>query len=149
MQVDRRRGELAIIIVLLAIAVFFAWGAWRMPAASLGVPGPGTVPLIVGGLLVLTTLALLVKALMARAVEADAVREMRIVPVATIFAALTGVAVAFELGGFIVTMSVFMFIMLRVFSRLGTLRSALAAVAITLVANWSFVSLLGVTLPRW
>ena len=148
MRISQRRGELAISAFLLAVAVFFIWGAWRMPAGTSNVPGPGTVPLIVGGLLALTSVALFVKTLLAR-VDAAAFREMRIGPVAIVFAALTGVAIAIEYAGFIATLSVFLFVMLRVFSRLSTLRSAIAAVAISAIASWLFVNLLGVTLPHW
>lgn len=149
MQVDRSRGELVITAVLFAVAVFFIWGALRMPAGSFAVPGPGTVPSIVGGLLALTTLALFVKTLLARAKAPEARREMRIAPVAIILAALTGVALAIDRAGFVITLSVFLFIMLRAFSKLSTLRSAIAAVVVTFLANWFFVNLLGVNLPHW
>ena len=65
-----------------------------------------------------------------------------------LFGSLTAVAFAFEPAGFMATISVFLFAMLRTFSRLGTLRSALLAIVITLVTYWFFASLLGVNLPR-
>jgi hypothetical protein len=148
-QVSQRRGDLAVAAFLLGVAIFFIWGAWRMPAGSFAVPGPGTVPLIIGSLLALTGLAIIVKTLRARPDGTPVVREMRIAPIVIVFAALAGVAVALERLGFIITMSVFLFVMLRVFSRLSTLRSAIAAVAISALANWLFVNLLGVTLPHW
>lgn len=148
MQVDSRRGDLAIAVLLLALAAFFMWGAWHMPAGTFAVPGPGIVPTILGALLAATALVLIIKALISRARGADAQLSFGVVPVAIVFAALTAVALAFERAGFMVTLSVFMFVMLRAVSRLGTLRSALVAAGITLASGWFFGSVLGVNLPR-
>ena len=149
MQVSQRHGELSIAVFLLAVAGFFVWNAWKMPAGAAGMPGPGTFPLVLGSLLAIASVAVLVKSLRARAAEAATPADMRLQPVVIIYAALVAVAVALDRAGFIVTLGVFMFVMLRVFSRLGTWRSALAAVAATLIASWLFVNLLGVSLPRW
>lgn len=148
MQVDSRRGDLAIAVLLLALAAFFLWGAWHMPAGTFSVPGPGIVPTILGALLGVTALVLLIKTLIASAPGAGVPVSFGVAPVAIIFAALTAVALAFERAGFLVTLSVFMFVMLRAVSRLGTLRSVLVAVGIVLAAGWFFDSVLGVNLPR-
>ena len=148
MQVDPRRGDLAIAVLLLALAAFFLWGAWRMPAGTFAVPGPGVVPMILGALLAATALVLFIKALIGGRSEAGVSVAFGVAPVAIIFAALTAVAVALERAGFIATLSVFLFVLLRVFSRLGSLRSVLLAVVIALAARWFFDNLLGVNLPR-
>ena len=119
-----------------------------MPAGTFAVPGPGIVPTILGSLLAIAALALVVKSLFAAASGGGVPVSFRISSVAIVFAALTAVALALERAGFVLTLSVFMFVMLRVFSRLGTLRSALAAAAAALAASWFFGSLLGVNLPR-
>ena len=148
MNVRTRSGDIAVSLVLLAVSAFFMWGAWRMPAGTFAVPGPGTMPMIASGLLALTAIALIVKALLDKT-EAAAPVEMRWVPIITIFAALTATAVAFESAGFVVTLSVFLFIMLRVFSTLSTISSAITAIIITLAARWLFGTILGVQLPGW
>lgn len=148
MQVDSRNGDFAIAVLLLALAAFFLWGAWHMPAGTFSVPGPGIVPTILGALLGVTALVLLIKTLIASAPGAGLPVSFGVAPVAIVFAALTGVAVAFEHAGFLATLSAFLFVMLRAFSRLGTLCSVLVAVIIVLAAGWFFGSLLGVNLPR-
>ncbi len=148
MQVKSRNGDLAVAVLLLALAAFFLWGAWQMPAGTFSVPGPGIVPAILSALLAATALALIIKALFSGARGAGVPVSFGVAPVAIVFAALTGVAVALDHGGFVATMSVFLFVMLRAFSRLGTLRSALLAVIITLAAAWFFEDLLGVNLSR-
>lgn len=148
MQVNSRNGDVAVAILLLGLAAFFLWGAWQMPAGTFSVPGPGIVPTILGALLGVTALVLLIKTLIASAPGAGLPVSFGVARVAIVFAALTAVAIAFERAGFLATLSAFLFVMLRVFSRLGTLRSVLVAVGIALAAGWFFGSLLGVNLPR-
>ena len=148
MRVDSRHGDLAIAVLLLALAAFFLWGAWQMPAGTFAVPGPGIVPTILSVLLGVTALFLLVKTLIARTAGAGLPVAFGVGPVAIVFAALTAVALALEPAGFHATLAAFLFVMLRVFSRLGTLRSLLAAAGIVLVAGWFFGGVLGVNLPR-
>lgn len=148
MQVNSRGGDLAVAILLLGLAAFFLWGAWQMPAGAFSVPGPGIVPAILGALLAATALALIIKALVGGARGAGVPVSFGVAPVAIVFAALTGVAIALERAGFVAALSVFLFVLLRVFSRLGTLRSVLVAAGIVLAAGWFFGSLLGVNLPR-
>ena len=147
MQVNSRNGDLAVAMLLLGLAAFFLWGAWQMPAGTFSVPGPGIVPAILGALLAATALTLIVKTLLS-ARGAGVRVSFGLASVAIVFAALTGVAVALERAGFVATLGVFLFVLLRVFSRLGTLRSVLVAVGIVLAAAWFFGSLLGVNLPR-
>ncbi len=148
MQVDSRRGDLAIAVLLLAVAAFFLWGAWQMPAGTFAVPGPGIVPTILGSLLAVAALGLIVKSLLAAASGSGLPVSFGISSAAIVFAALTGVALAFERAGCVLTLSAFMFVMLRVFSPLGTLRSALVAAAVAFASSWFFGTLLGVNLPR-
>lgn len=148
MQITPRNGDLTIAVLLLAVAAFFIWGALRMPAGTFSVPGPAIVPLILGTLLGATALILIVKTLVSRTQEPVEPVTFGLSSVLILFGSLTAVAFAFEPAGFDATIGIFLFAMLRTFSRLGTLRSALLAVAITLVAHGFFASLLGVNLPR-
>ncbi|MBI3936983.1 MAG: tripartite tricarboxylate transporter TctB family protein [Betaproteobacteria bacterium] len=148
MQVNPRNGDLAIAVLLLAVAVFFLWGGWHMPAGTFSVPGPGVVPTILGVLLAVTALLILVKTLIAGFPGTGVPVRLEIAPVAVVFGLLTAGAFAFERTGFMATTGVFLFAMLRVFSRLGTLRSALVGAGIALAAHWFFGGLLGVNLPR-
>ena len=148
MQITPRNGDLSIAVLLLAVAAFFIWGALRMPAGTFAVPGPAMVPLILGILLAASAVMLLVKTLVSRAPDPSRPVTFGLPAVLILFGALTAVSFAFEPAGFMATISVFLFAMLRTFSRLGTLRSALLAIVITLVTYWFFVNLLGVNLPR-
>ena len=147
MQVSSRRGDFAVAVLLLALAAFFLWGGWHMPAGTYAVPGPGFLPTILAVLLGVTALLLFVKTLAGAADEVAPV-VFGVVPVAIVFAALTAAALAFERAGFMLTFTVFLFVMLRVFSRLGTVRSTLVAVGIAALAGWFFGAALGVNLPR-
>lgn len=147
MQVSSRRGDFAVAVLLLALAAFFLWGGWHMPAGTYAVPGPGFLPTILAVLLGVTALLLFVKTLAGAADEVAPV-AFGVVPVAIVFAALTAAALAFERAGFMLTFTVFLFVMLRVFSRLGTVRSTLVAVGIAALAGWFFGAALGVNLPR-
>lgn len=60
---DLRTGEMVIAVVLALTGGAMTWGAGRMPAGSLAVPGPGFFPAILGVLLVLAGLGVLVSAL--------------------------------------------------------------------------------------
>ena len=148
MQITPRNGDLAIAVLMLAVATFFMWGALRMPAGTFAVPGPAIVPLILGTLLAATGVALIIKTLVSRAQGPAPPITFGLPAVLILFGSLTAVAFAFEPAGFMATISMFLFAMLRTFSRLGTLRSALLAIVITLVTYWFFASLLGVSLPR-
>ena len=148
MQVDSRRGDLAIAVLLLALAAFFLWGAWHMPAGTFAVPGPGIVPTVLAALLAATALALIVRSLLASARASAVPVPFGVASAAIVVAALAGVALALERAGFVISAGAFMFVMLRAFSRLGTLRSALAAAAVAFGASWFFGTVLGVNLPR-
>ena len=148
MQITPRNGDLAIAVFLLAVAAFFIWGALRMPAGTFAVPGPAIVPLILGTLLAATGAVLIIKTLVSRAQRPGQPVTFDLRAVIILFGSLTAVAFAFEPAGFMATISVFLFALLRTFSPLGTLRSALLAIVITLVTHWFFASLLGVSLPR-
>src|SRR5260221_1072733 len=147
MPVNSRSGDLAVAVVLVGLAAFCLWGGWHMPAGTFSVPGPGIVPIILSALLAATAFALIIKELFGGARRAGVPVSFGVAPVAIVFASLTGVAVALEYGGFIATLSVFLFVMLRVFSRLGTWRAALLGVVITFAAAWFIASLLAVSLP--
>lgn len=148
MQVNPRNGDLVIGVSLLAVAVFFLWGGWHMPAGTFSVPGPGVVPTILGVLLAVTALLILVKTLVAGSPGTGVPVRLEIAPVAIVFGLLTALALAFERAGFMATSGVFLFAMLRAFSRLGTVRSAVVAAGIALAAHWFFSGMLGVNLPR-
>lgn len=148
MQITPRNGDLAVAVLLLAVAAFFIWGALRMPAGTFAVPGPAIVPLILGALLAATGVILIIKTLVSRAQAPAQPIAFGLPSVIVLFGSLTAVAFAFEPAGFMATMGVFLFAMLRTFSRLSTLRSALLAIVVTLAAHWFFASVLGVNLPR-
>ncbi|HEX2726469.1 MAG TPA: hypothetical protein VHN20_11670, partial [Beijerinckiaceae bacterium] len=65
MVVDRRRGEVFVGLALAAFGVTLTVLAWRMPAGSVSLPGPGFMPSAVGILLALTGLGCAMRTLLA------------------------------------------------------------------------------------
>jgi hypothetical protein len=144
--VSARVGEAIVALVLIAVAVFFAWQAVLLPFGRVGLPGPGFFPFALGIVLGLLSLAILVGALLGRMADAKVVflghRDVLIV-----FAALVGVAGAFEQADSYLVLGVFAAVLLLFIARTTPLRVVLGA-GLGIVAVWLFFRLaLGVRLP--
>lgn len=148
---DARRMVIAIDLMLLLLAAAMVWAAARMPSGTVSMPGPGLVPLTLGVLLAVTSLAHLVSSLLSSA-SADAVEEEQAEGsswrIAITLGALLASALLFEPLGYVATASLFLTVMLWTLSELGPWRSALAAVASAWVSFVLFRDLLGVALPQ-
>ena len=144
--VSMRRGELAAGVVLLLFACAILWGALQMSAGTSGAPGPGFLPRVLGSLLALLSIGLIVRALrLEPAADTTVALGHRDITL-TVFA-LVVFGLAFEYAGFVLSATLFMFVLLRAFAKRGWLSSLAAAIAIVLVAYYIFVKLLGVSLP--
>jgi Tripartite tricarboxylate transporter TctB family len=144
--VSARVGESIVALVLIATAVFFAWQAVLLPFGRVGLPGPGFFPFALGIVLGLLALAILVGTLQGRIAHAKVVflghRDVLIV-----FAALVGLAAAFEQADSYVVLGGFAAVLLLFIARTTPLRVVLGAV-LGMVAVWLFFRLaLGVRLP--
>ena len=143
--VSTRRGETAVTIVLLALALYVMWSARAMPAGTVALPGPGFFPIAIGALLALASMGILVR--LARARD-DARIAFGHRDVAIALASLFGAAMAFEALGAVITLGLMLFVLFAAFARIALWRAALAALGGAALAWLVFVHLLGVQLPR-
>ena len=146
LQVPSRRGEAAVAAALLALAVYVGVTAVRMPRGTLAVPGPGFFPAALAVLLAAAAVGLLARVGLGPA--SDTPVALGRGHVMTTVGGLAGVALLLERLGFLPTLSLFLLVLFKVLSPLGWLRSAVAAVATTVVAYLFFHTLLGVSLPQ-
>lgn len=140
-----RRLEVGVGVALLLLGVFAAWEGARMPQGTAGLPGPGVMPVALGVVLALCSVAL-----MTMSARATAAGE----PVAIGHRRITGAVLAlfvagllWERAGFLVTSSLFLFVLLWTLSTLGWWRSLVAAVLGAVAARFVFQHLLDVRLP--
>ena len=145
-SVKARRGEAVVASALLALASYVLIAALRMPRGTLALPGPGFFPAALAGLLGVAAVGLLARVGLGRA--SDEPVSLGRGHVVTTLASLAGVALVLERLGFLVTLSLFLIVLFRALSPLGWLRSAVAAVATTVVAYLFFHTVLGVSLPQ-
>ena len=143
--VSTRRGEAAVTLVLLGLALYVIWTARGMPAGTVALPGPGFFPSAIGTLLALVSIGILIR-LARRQDGARVAFGHRDIAIA--LAALFVVAMVFEKLGAIVTLGLLLFVLVAAFARIALWRAALGAVAGAAVAWLVFVHLLGVQLPR-
>lgn len=148
MRTTLTRLERGISIALFVLAAFVIWQSAGMPGGTISLPGPGMLPMALGVLLALSSLTLL---LMSRRpgrglAEAVVVGNRRI---AVTFLALVGAGLLFERLGFLLTGTLFLFVLLRMLSPLGWLGSLVAGFAAALVMNLAFLHGLGVSLPSY
>jgi putative tricarboxylic transport membrane protein len=144
--VSPRRGEVVVAAILLLLSIAILAVAVRMPAGTLGAPGPGFFPGILSALLAVTSVGLLLRAWRSKAVGgAPIVLGHR--DIAITLLALVVVGIVFESAGYVLCATGFMLVMLRALSSLGWIRSLLAAIACAVASYFFFVSLLGVALP--
>jgi putative tricarboxylic transport membrane protein len=141
-----RRGETVAAAALLVFAVAIVWGAVLMPPGTVGAPGPGFFPRALGALLALVSVGLLVRAYRLDPIG-DEVVALGHRHITLTFAALVGLGLLFEYAGYVLSATLFMLVLLRAFSTLGWIRSALAAAATAVVTYYLFVNVLGVMLP--
>jgi putative tricarboxylic transport membrane protein len=149
MNVSVRRGELGVALVLLVLACWVVWESMKMPAGTLGAPGPGFFPGVLGAMLALTSLGLIVRAVRIQRTGADSGVQVQLghrdIVITTV--ALIVVALLFEWLGYLLSATLFMLALLRAFSTRGWVRSLVFAVVTAVVSYEIFVQLLGVTLP--
>ncbi|HET7096743.1 MAG TPA: tripartite tricarboxylate transporter TctB family protein [Casimicrobiaceae bacterium] len=145
MNVSIRRLEIAVAAALFLLGAFAVWQAALMPFGTVALPGPGMLPMALGVLLMLSSAGLVVAELRAPArIEIVTLGNRHIV---LAFVAVVVAGLLFETAGFLVTSTLFMFVLLTALSTLGWWRSLLAAVATSVAAGLFFDKLLGVVLP--
>ena len=144
--VSARIGEVVMALVLLACAVFFVWQSALLPFGRVALPGPGFFPFALGVVLGLMALAILYYALREKAGDVATIfLGHRDVLVA--FAALAGLAFAFEQADSYLVLGTFAAVLLLLVARASPWRVALGA-TLGMIAVWAvFRVALGVRLP--
>lgn len=161
--VPARVGELTAAAALLATGVFFVWQSALLPFGTVGLPGPGFFPFVLGIVLSLFALAIMGRVIRQRQLCArSAPRGWGPAPVnndegeavslghrdtLVVFAALVGVGFAFERLGAYVALGVFTATLLGLVARTPLWHVVFGA-SLGMVAVWAFFKvLLGVQLP--
>ena len=145
MNASIRGLEVAVAAALFLLGAFAVWQAVLMPFGNVALPGPGMLPMALGTLLMLTSAGLVIAELRAPVrIEIVALGNRHI---ALAFVAVVVAGLLFETAGFLVTSTLFMFVLLTALSTLGWWRSLLAAIATSVAAGLFFDKLLGVVLP--
>jgi len=112
-----RRLEIAVAVSLLLLGAFATWAAAEMPFGTAAMPGPGMMPMALGLLLMLSAAGLIVLELRGPATDAAVVLGNRHVALGIALIIVAGLL--FERVGFIVTSTLFLFVMLASLSPLS------------------------------
>ena len=145
LHVDARRGEIATGAVLLAVGLFFVWQASGLDLGTVGLPGPGFFPLVLGLLLALAAGAVIVRVVRLRGErETTGLGHVRVI---LTFVALLLVAPLFERLGAVVTLGAFAAAVVVIVGRVHWLAAVIGSAAAMAVAWYFFKVLLGVQLP--
>jgi putative tricarboxylic transport membrane protein len=147
MQIGSRALEMAVAIALLLGGIFTAEESLRMPLGTMSLPGPGVFPLFMGVALAIVAAALLVG--YARRTEPGETLQLGHRYIAVALLAIGGAAELIERTGYLISATLFLFVLFASVSTLGWWRSGLAAFATALVSQLFFQNLLGVVLPGW
>jgi putative tricarboxylic transport membrane protein len=146
MTVSMRRGAIAAAFGLLLTGLFFAWQALRLDFGSIGLPGPGFFPFVLGVLLAGFTAVIAAGAMREPAAGDTIALGHRDVLIGVL--ALVGVAIGFEPLGAFLTLGLFAAIVLVLIGRVSPFVAILSAV-IGMIAVWYFFKvLLGLQLPE-
>jgi putative tricarboxylic transport membrane protein len=144
--VSTRWGELTAAAALFLSGVFFIWQSALMPFGTVGLPGPGFFPFVLGIALCLVALAIGVQ--IWREHPAGEHIDLGHRDLAIVFAALLGLALGFERLGAYLALGLFTSVCLVLVARMSLLRAVISA-ALGMVAVWIVFNLvLGVVLPR-
>ncbi len=144
-RIDSRRGEAAVVAALVFVGIFFVWQSLKLPMGSVGLPGPGFFPLVLGLALAAASVWLLFG--IARARTEGEITEVGHRDLILTYLALLLVPVFFEWIGALPTLGVFAAIIAMIIGRVAWWRACLGA-AIGMAAAWYFFKvLLGVQLP--
>ena len=145
MVVDRKRGEVFVGLALAAFGVTLTALAWRMPAGSVSLPGPGFMPSAVGILLARTGAGCIVRTMAAK--DAAATVNLGKLNAWGALATLAVAAFLFEPLGAPLTLAFAMAALFRLAGAYSLVRCVVFGVIASAVAWLVFTRLLGVGLP--
>jgi hypothetical protein len=144
-SIEGRAGGLAVAGVLLATGLLFAWQASLLDFGSVGLPGPGFFPFLLGAALAGICAVILVKRAAYTAGDGNIELGHRDVLIA--FAALMVIPIAFEPLGAYLTLGLFSTVLLTFIGRVHPFFAALAAAFGMAFVWYGFNVLLGLQLP--
>ena len=136
-----RRLEIGVGVALLVLGVFAAWEGSRMPQGTAALPGPGMLPVALGVLLAVCSVVLI---FMSQGQEQILIGHRH---VAIALAMVLVAGLLWERAGFLITCSLFLFVLLWTLSPLGWWRALIGAVVGAVAARFVFQTLLNVVLP--
>ena len=145
MVVHGKRGEIAVGLALAAFGITLTALAWRMPAGSVSLPGPGFTPSAIGVLLALTGLGCAARALLAE--NAASTVSLGGLNTWGALATLAIAALLFEPLGAPLTLALTMTALFRLAGGYSLMRCAAFGLVAAAVAWLVFTRLLGVGLP--
>lgn len=141
-----KRLEIGVAVSLALVGVFAVWEAAGMPKGTAALPGPAVVPMTHGGLLALVAAALVFTCLKTQS-GAHAPVAIGHRHVGLTLLAILATGLLFERAGFLVSSTLFLFVLLWSLSPLNWWRSLLAAALASAAAKYLFHNLLNVVLP--
>jgi len=145
LSLSSRHAALGAAVALAAAGLFFSWQASLLDFGSVGLPGPGFFPFVLG--LFLTAFASVTAFVVARDRTEGEPVELGHRDVLIGIAALIGVCVGFEPVGAFLTLGVFAAALLVLVGRVSVLTAALSSL-VGMIAVWYFFKvLLGLQLP--
>lgn len=146
LTVGRRRGELLVAGVLVALGFGVIAGALRMSVGTLASPGPALFPLALATGLVVVAGARVVQVCLDRGAYGDAL-DLGYKHIWLALGAMAGAAFLLERLGFVLTTVLFLSVLFRALAALPWWRAVLGAVAAALVADLFVERILGIRLP--
>lgn len=142
----KRIEHRAISIMIFLFSVAFAVGALTMPMGTVRAPGPGLVPLILS---LATAVTSGVVALFSYPKEPDTEDsfEKEFVKPLSIAIILAGIIAVFESAGYLASIFVGAFLVLKVLEKMSLIKSLIIAFVLCLSSYLLFARVLGVSLP--
>jgi hypothetical protein len=152
-------GSIVFAGVIFTIALVYEGMALYMPRGTLAYPGPGLFPVVIGVFLIVTALGCLLQELLPwkgsatqsasllPAQDAAAPGDRDINKTFQLMALMVGYALALKTAGFLISISAFLMIAIRIFGCRRWLPAAAMAAVIAGISYVSFVFWLKVPLP--
>ena len=142
--VSERRGSIVVAAALAVTGISFIWQSALLDLGNIGLPGPGFFPLVLGAVLLISSVMIAIGRW--RAGQGEAV-ELGHRDVLVVIAALLAVPLLFEPLGAYITLGLFGAALLVLIAR-APLLLAVAAAGAGMAACWYFFQvLLGLQLP--
>ena len=148
-KVHERKGLIILSFILFTLGGVWLWISREMPTGEFSVPGPGFFPTLIGILFCFITLVLGIKSLFKKEIN-QCVQIGHPYIWSTIITIII-LSFLYEGLGFLITITIFVGILLKILSPLGWKRSLFWGIVAAISSYLFFHFLLGIQLPsaRW